>query len=631
MADNDFAASRRQFLKTGLAGAGLAGLNQLTGESARADGPAASALAGKPNILIIMVDEQRYPTVYESRDLRVFRKTYLKTQEALRRRGMEFHRHYTASVACVPSRTSFYTGHYPSLHGVANTDGTAKDVHDPDMFWLDANSVPTIGNYFREAGYRTFYKGKWHISHADLSVPGTRDSLASYDDQGNRDPNKEALYLAAKRLENFGFTGWIGPEPHGSNPLNSASSARGKKGRDEAIAGHMVELIDQLEADADTTPWLAVCGFINPHDIAAYGLFTRLSSEAQGAWDYDVGAEVPTGVFNPNKFPLTRRENLTSKPACQESYRNAYQSMFQSTYAGQNYYRLYYQLHKDVDEQMAKVYARLKASRFFNNTIVVFTSDHGDLLGSHGGLHQKWYTAYEEALRVPLIVSYPKIHTQAASTDILTSHVDILPTLLGLAGLDAEPLRQSLAQRFCEARALVGKDVSAAVIGAADPASLDAPIYFMTDDDPSRGLNQNNFIGLSYASVTQPNHIETVVVRVGAELWKYSRYFDNPAYWSDPGTPGADGVMDEVAQEIGAKDDVGSYPVSYMKTVKDTPRAEQFEMYNLSSDPMELSNLAGDPNWSSLEVQLRDLLAQQCTNKRLSPTNGEVPGQIGCG
>jgi choline-sulfatase len=146
------------------------------------------------------VDEQRYPTVHESAELAAFRKTCLKTQKALRQTGIEFHRHYTASVACVPARTCCYTGHYPSQHGVANTDGTAKEVHDPEMFWLDTNSVPTIDNYFRTAGYRIFYKGKWHISHVDLTVPGARESLASYDADGNRDPQKEALYLAAKRL-----------------------------------------------------------------------------------------------------------------------------------------------------------------------------------------------------------------------------------------------------------------------------------------------------------------------------------------------------------------------------------------------------------------------------------------------
>src|SRR4051794_2328676 len=70
-------------------------------------GPA-KVLGKRPNILIIMCDEMRYPTVYESEELKAYRKEYLKTQELLRRNGLEFHRHYAASVACVPSRASLY-------------------------------------------------------------------------------------------------------------------------------------------------------------------------------------------------------------------------------------------------------------------------------------------------------------------------------------------------------------------------------------------------------------------------------------------------------------------------------------------------------------------------------------------
>lgn len=631
MTDDTLSTPRRQFLKSGVAAAGLAGLGRLnTGAAQAAQG--GPSLAGKPNILILMVDEQRYPTPYESQDLQNFRKTYLKTQEALRQTGMEFHRHYAASVACAPSRTCFYTGHYPSLHGVGNTDGTAKSVNDPDMFWLDPNSIPTLGNYFHAAGYRTFYKGKWHLSHADLTVPGTRQSLASYDADGNRDPDAEAQYLAAKRLRDFGFTGWIGPEPHGTNPLNSASSARDKKGRDEAIAGQTIDLLDRLEKDPDTTPWLTVCSMLNPHDITLFGFFSRLASGPQGAWDFSVGDQVPQNLFVRSEFAKTRRDDLSTKPQAQASYRKSYRKVFQPTATTDQYYRLYYQLHQDVDEQLARVYDRLKNSRFFQNTIVLFTSDHGDLLGSHGGLYQKWYTAYEEALHVPLIFSCPALFAAPTGTDILTSHVDILPTLLGLAGLDAESLRQQIEGGFTDARPLVGKDVSAAILGAAAPETLEAPIYFMTDDDPSRGLNQQNMIGLSYASVVQPNHIESVIARLSdGTLWKYSRYYDNPEYWSDPGTPGDSGVQDETTRELGNKNDVGTYVVRFQKTVKDAQATEEFELYDLTHDPLELSNLAGQAAVAEVESQMKTLLAEQCGTKRLAPVSGTVPGQLACG
>ena len=85
----------------------------------------------KPNFLIIMVDQQRYPVVYESPELTSWRKTYLKVYETLRANGLEFENHYAGSTACAPSRATLYTGQYPSLHGVSQTNGVAKSAFDP--------------------------------------------------------------------------------------------------------------------------------------------------------------------------------------------------------------------------------------------------------------------------------------------------------------------------------------------------------------------------------------------------------------------------------------------------------------------------------------------------------------------
>lgn len=78
----------------------------------------------------------------------------------MRRHGIEFVNHNAASTACAPSRTSIYTGQYPSLHGVAQTPGIGKSSFDQNMFWLEPNTVPTMGSWFRKAGYQTIYRGK---------------------------------------------------------------------------------------------------------------------------------------------------------------------------------------------------------------------------------------------------------------------------------------------------------------------------------------------------------------------------------------------------------------------------------------------------------------------------------------
>ncbi len=629
--------SRRDFLKTGLlatAAAGVSGVTANAKEFTRNfifNNNNASAL-NQPNILILMVDEQRYPTVYESPSLDFFRRNQLRTQEMLRQNGIEFHRHYTASTACAPSRTSFYTGHYPSLHGVTNTDGAAKDAGDDDIFWLDPASVPTVGDYFRAAGYRTFWKGKWHISHADIEVPGTGTSLASYDSDGSRDAAKEQLYMNAGRLEDYGFSGWVGPEPHGAAPLNSGSSTGGgKKSRDEAFADQTIELLQQLDASPSNQPWLTVASFVNPHDIAMYGFVSRLG-EMAGLYDFSIKKLVPTELFEEFMFERTQNENLLSKPSCQKSYRDSYNEFFQPTLMTLRYFRLYYQLHWNVDIQLGRVYAALQQTRFFQNTIVVFTSDHGELLGAHGGMHQKWYQTYDEALRVPLIVSNPVLFPQPKSETLPTSHIDVVPTLLGLAGLDAGALRQTLAQSHTEARPFVGRNLAPLILEQTPPEAVETPIYFMTDDDPSRGDNQQNFVGIAYDSVVQPNHIECVVTRIGGSVWKYSRYFDNPQFWSNPGSPGTPNVKDVVLKPVPPPqpDVPGEIVVAYTKRTKYQPMPEEFEMYNLSDDPMELDNLAGKTAHAATEAALKDLLAAQCAQKRLTPQSGAVAGQPGC-
>ena len=218
-----------------------------------------------PNILLIMTDEERYPPPYESDVVTSFRKSHLTARESIRSSGVEFHRHYAGSTACTPSRATLFTGQYPSLHGVSSTDGAAKLSTDPGMNWLDPNSVPTLGDWFRAGGYHTHYRGKWHVSHADLVIPGTHEGLMASDDAGKPIPEAIEAYRRADRLDPFGFSGWIGREPHGAAKSDCGTI------RDGVFAEQVVELFDELAGRAATVPWLAVASFVNPHDIAFNG------------------------------------------------------------------------------------------------------------------------------------------------------------------------------------------------------------------------------------------------------------------------------------------------------------------------------------------------------------------------
>ncbi|HEY7064218.1 MAG TPA: sulfatase-like hydrolase/transferase [Chloroflexota bacterium] len=641
--------SRRQFLQGGAAvAAGLVSLAQPAGAAAAAgfpdiwkqlERPWGQGSRRRPNLLVLMVDEQRFPTVYESPQLASFRTRFLTTQTALARTGVSFTRHYAGTVACAPSRTTLYTGQYPSLHGVSQVDGAAKGAVEHDMFWLDPSTVPTLGNFFNYGGYHTYWRGKWHLSMADLIEPGVTDGgwvgLASYDQLGQRDPVKERLYANAERLAAYGFSGWVGREPHGASPLDSGSSAGVYKptnqrcqSRDTAFAGQTVELIHQLDGQPDADPWLLVCSFVNPHDIALWGLFTRLGNlfpQVQYTYDFTIGPEVPLfpNLFDQAKFQQTNNENLSTKPRAQVSYRDTYSQWMQPVLSDE-YFRYYYQLQRNVDIEMGRVYSALQASRFFQDTIVVFTADHGDLLGAHGGMHQKWYTAYEEATHVPLIFSNPRL-PQGTTVDVVTSHVDVLPTLLGLANLDPAPLLAALSTDHTEARELVGRNLAGLVTGTASAATLETPIYFMTDDDAARGIDGSNFYGLT-SEVVQPNHLEAVVARIGNEVWKYTSYFDDPNFWT---TPPTQDVLNEPV--LPTPSQPGTYTRPFTVTVKTQPVAPEprdSELYNITTDPMELTNLALDNRTAIVAIknQMIALLQEQRSRKRLTPRTGSPSG-----
>jgi choline-sulfatase len=586
-------------------------------------------LRRRPNFLIVMMDEQRSAPFYENAELQAWRAANLESQNFLRRNSFEFTHHHVMSVACQPSRASIYTGQYPSLHGISQTSGAAKTAIEQDLYWLDPTTVPTLGNWFRAGGYDTYWKGKWHVSDADLYQPGSYNPVPSYTDQGFRDPYLEDIYLESERLEHYGFTGFIGPEPHGSNPLNSGSSGPAGRGRDEVYADLGVEQLRALRGS--DKPWLLVTSFVNPHDITLWGSLTLAAdiTGAQGAFylaQQLIGSNVPKDLFTPD-YRRSANEDLSTKPDAQGSFVARYPQGFQPLENGPEYHRFYYQLQKNVDEQIGRVIKALAASRQqYRDTIIIYLSDHGEMLGAHGGMFQKWHSAYDEMLRVPFLFHNPTLFPGHQTSDMLTSHADLIPTMLGLAGLDEKVLGRELRKTHTQVRRLVGQDLSAQLLGDEGASGREQrSVYFMTDDQPFKGANAVSALGLPYQPVDQPNCVETVVTYLptgqdGAkERWKYSRYWDNPQFWTQPNVQDVQTFVPGPVNQPGTKTATRTVKAINPTAGQVAPPADQFELYNATVDPLEMTNLYDDPTFSSVQQIMVALMTKERTVKRLTP------------
>ncbi|WP_223638883.1 sulfatase-like hydrolase/transferase [Corallococcus sp. EGB] len=590
--------------------------------------------SSRPNILILTVDQLQFPRfaygpeggflpslkdilgfVDEGAEDNPFRK-FFPGFAALRRNAAVFRNHTIAASACTPSRAVIYTGQYGTRTGVTQTDGLFKSGDAAAFPWLSAEGIPTLGHWFQKAGYHTHYFGKWHVSN----------------------PPEHSL-------KRYGFDDWelSYPEPHGAS-LNNLGAFRDEGFADltcgflrrmalgepynRALSEQSYAAPRAAAPSGEAQPWLAVASFTNPHDIATYPILPRqldpgapklgpLTVPAEGARSVTPTAGTFTVPLNPlgfpqesAKVPTNLRDTLKNKPDCQRDYaykmglalssktgltlHQANENIdpvtvtlnagipFQLTHdpekAAERFQQYYAWLIHLVDGHIERVLRTLDETGLRENTVVVFLSDHGEYGAAHGYLMEKWHASYQEALHVPLVVQFPKAQP-TRHIDALTSHVDIVPTVLGLAGISREEqgeIRTDL-RLHRPVPPFVGADLSPLARGETttvlEPNGTPREgVLFITDDEITEPLprtgdphqlhddalfsvytraverlrEQGKVPGLRPGAVCQPNHVRCV----RTPRWKLARTWD----------PSGE-------------------------------HADQWELYDLETDPLELENL----------------------------------------
>jgi len=382
-------SDRRTFLKRGLSIGGSLALSssglgaRAASVSAHTRGMGSSSRQPKPpNILVIMVDQMRFPVWAASAALV---DEVMPNLAALRRRSVSFERHYTASNDCSPARATLLTGLYTHQSGCMITGRSRLDP-----------AFPTWGGMLRDIGYETAWYGKWHLNpHANAS------------------------------LEPYGFSGGTYPSPNGSPGQGTEV--------DPQIASQFAQWFDEAGGDE---PWCTTVSFVNPHDIAWWYRFTQEIP----------GENLPTQLVSqlaPNfETPLQLQEK--GKPLLQRSLQDTAARSFgvvpfygpDALTTWSSLINTYLMLQGYVDVQIARVLKTLHTRpRVAANTVILFTSDHGEYGGSHG-MRGKGASAYEEAIRVPLYVHDPR-GILTARVDLprrqLSSSVDVAPLLLSIA------------------------------------------------------------------------------------------------------------------------------------------------------------------------------------------------------
>lgn len=360
----------------------------------------------RPNILWIGVDQLRCDTLGCSGN------AVCKTPnvDAIAAKGICFDRAYCPTSLCTPARASMFTGQYAFHHGMLTNcefyHTIAPELPDPDML---------LHPRLAHLGYQLGFLGKWHVGTekgpADHGFEGM--NIAGY---GNilQDPDYQ------RYLEKTNLTYEI-RKPIYANPDDNCLLGAIWDGPVQSTPTYY--LADRAIAKLDEfaqrhSPFFLTCQFWGPHQPY------RPSREYAGL--HDRSAIEPWINFT---------DSLADKPTTNRRTTTDFYRALPTDWDGwREIVGLYYDYTSMIDAQVGRIIDRLNRLGIAQDTLIIFTSDHGDMTGSHGGMNDKGYM-FEEVHRVPLILAWPG-HVDAGSrSDALVYNMDIFPTILDVLGI----------------------------------------------------------------------------------------------------------------------------------------------------------------------------------------------------
>jgi choline-sulfatase len=428
----------------------------------------------KPNILIVMVD-QLAPAFLPIHGHRVVKAPHL---EALARSGVVFDSAYCNSPLCSPSRAVFMTGQLPSRSGVY--DNAAEFRAD----------IPTYAHHLRNLGYRTILSGKMHFCGPD--------QLHGFEERLTTD-----IYPA-----DYGWTpDWDHPleRPDWYHNMSSVTQAglcvrTNQLDFDDEVVFTAERALYEIARSNDKRPFLLVASLTHPHDPFAIPerYWSRYRDE-----DIDMpGPAVAREDLDPHSLRIRHVCAMDAEVVSDRQIRDARHA--------------YYGAISYVDDNLGRLMEALRATGRGDDTIVVFLSDHGEMLGERG----LWFKMnfFEGGARVPLVISAPRKYAPrrvAASVSL----VDLLPTLVDMAGGDSTTLGGSIDGRSLRGH-LEGGGGHDEVIGEYLAESAIAPIimirraewkYIHSAPDPDQLYDLSNDPGERDNLAARGAHTEQVL------------------------------------------------------------------------------------------------------------------------